>query len=145
MLGGLVLLVALSGCHQPGPAWHLKASGHTVEEGEEVRFLGSVTTGGMFDNTTVSGIKVEFRDENGTLLRTVQVGTFRPGRDRAELNETFEEPPEFVLVKVESVDTPERYGWSITGRERDETGEYSRYSDYDPLVGTATADQRLVA
>jgi hypothetical protein len=116
-----------------------------VEEGEEVRFPGNVRLDGMHDNTTVSGIRVEFRDANGTLLRTVQVGTFRPGRDRAELNETFEEPPAFVLVKVESIDTPEGYGWAIPGLERDEVGDYSRYSDYDPLVGTATAERRLVA
>ena len=146
LIVGLVLLVALSGCHGPGnPSWVLDASGRTVEEGEEVWFLGNVRLDGMHDNTTVSGIRVEFRDADGTLLRTVQVGTFRPGRDRAELNETFDEPPAFVLVKVESIDTPEGYGWTIQGLERDEVGDYSRYSDYDPLVGTATAGRRLVA
>jgi len=141
MLGVLVLLVALSGCHQPSPAWHLKASGHTVEEGEEVRFLGNFRLDGMHDNTTVSGIRVEFRGENDSLVQTVQVGTFRPGRDRAELNETFEEPPEFVLIKVESIDTAEGYGWSITGLKRNEQGQYEpTYTDYDPFVGTATAE-----
>ena len=146
LIVGLVLLIALSGCHGPGnPSWVLTATGHTVEEGEEVRFLGNVRLDGMHDNTTVSGIKVEFRDANGTLLRTVQVGTFRPGRDRAELNETFDGPPEFVLVKVESIDTPKGYGWTIEGLERDKTGEYPEYTDYDPFVGTATAGRRLVA
>ena len=139
---GLVLLVALSGCHGPGnPSWVLTASGHTVEEGEEVRFPGNVRLDGMHDNTTVSGIRVEFRGENDSLVQTVQVGTFRPGRDRAELNETFEEPPEFVLIKVESIDTPEGYGWSITGLKRNEQGQYEpTYTDYDPFVGTATAE-----
>jgi hypothetical protein len=99
----------------------------------------------MFDNSTVSGIRVEFRDENGTLLRTVQVGTFRPGRDHAALNETFGEPPEFVLVKAESVDTPDRYDWAIAGLERTDSGDYSQYSDYDPLLGTATAEGRVKA
>jgi len=99
----------------------------------------------MHDNTTVFGIRVEFRDANGTLLRTVQIGTFRPGRDRAELNETFDGPPEFVLVKVESIDTPEGYGWTIEELERDKTGEYPEYTDYDPVVGTATAERRVKA
>jgi len=54
----------------------LKASGHTEEEGEEIRFLGNVRIDGMADNTTVSGISVEFRDANRTLLRTVQVEQF---------------------------------------------------------------------
>ena len=145
LIFGLVLLVALSGCHQPPPGWSLGANGHTEKVDGGVRFVGDVRTGGMFDNSTVSGIRVEFRDENGTLLRRVQVGTFRPGRDQAALNETFEEPPEFVLVKAESVDTPDRYDWAIAGLERTESGDYSGYSDYDPLVGTATAERWLVA
>lgn len=138
---GLVLLIALSGCHQPPPGWSMKASGHTVEEGDEVRFLGNVRLDGMHPNTTVSGIRVEFRDENDSLLRTVEIGTFRPGRDRAELNETFDQPPESVLIKVESVNTPENYEWDIRGLQRSDTGDYPSYTDYDPFIGTPTREQ----
>ena len=142
---GLVLLIALSGCHQPPPGWSLKASGHTVEEGEAVRFLGNVRIDGMADNTTVSGISVEFRDANRTLLKTVQIGQFGDERFRVELNETFDQPPEFVLVKVESVDTPEDYDWDIRGLRRSETGDYPGYTEYDPFVGTPTADRSVAA
>jgi len=141
---GLILLVTLSGCHQPAPQWNLSAVGQTVEEDGGVRFVGSVQLGGMADNTTVSGIRVEFRDANRTLLQTVQIGQLGDERSRVELNETFDQPPEFVLIKVESVDTPENYEWSISGLRRAEEGEYSPgYTDYDPIIGTPTADRSV--
>ena len=105
---GLILLVALSGCHQAPPTWSLSANGHTEMEGNEVRFIGDVELGGNHDRTTVSGVNVEFRTANHTLLRTVRLGTFGDGgQDTAGLNETFHEPPEFVLVKVRT-STPRR-------------------------------------
>lgn len=139
---GLILLVALSGCHQAPPTWSLSANGHTEMEGNEVRFIGDVELGGNHDRTTVSGVKVEFRTANDTLLRTVRLGTFGDGgQDIAGLNETFDEPPEFVLVKVENVDTPERYRWSISGLRRTEDGHYDpSYTDCDPFVETPRQD-----
>ena len=98
----------------------------------------------MADNTTVSGIRVEFRDANRTLLQTVQIGQLGDERSHVELNETFDQPPEFVLIKVESVDTPESYEWSISGLKRAEEGEYSPgYTDYDSIIGTPTADHSV--
>jgi hypothetical protein len=111
-------------------------------EGNEVRFIGDVELGGNHDRTTVSGVKVEFRTANHTLLRTVHLGTFGDGgQDIAGLNETFDEPPEFVLIKVKNVETPERYRWSISGLSRTEDGHYDpSYTDYDPFVGTPRQD-----
>jgi hypothetical protein len=141
VLVGVVLLVALSGCHQPAPGWELYAAGHTEGGETGVRFVGSVQLGGMYDNTTVSGVRVEFRSSDDTLLRTIQIGTIGAGRYQAEFNATFEEPPEYVLIKVGSVDTPERYRWSISGLIRTEDGQYDpSYTDYDPFVETPRQD-----
>lgn len=139
---GLIVLVALSGCHQAPPTWSLSANGHTEMEGNEVRFIGDVELGGNHDRTTLSGVKVEFRTANHTQLRTVHLGTFGDGgQNSAGLNETFHEPPEFVLVKVENVDTQERYRWSISDLRRTEDGHYDpSYTDYDPFVGTPRQD-----
>ena len=117
----------LSKCRQLPPGWSLKASGHTEEEGEEIRVLGNVRIDGTPDDTTVSGISVEFRDANRTLLRTVQIGQPWDERFRGELNTTFNQPPEFVLVKVESVDTPEDYPEVSGVYERSETGGLPGY------------------
>ena len=117
----------LSKCRQLPPGWSLKASGHTEEEGKEIRFLGNVRIDGMADATTVSGINVEFRDANRTLLRMVRIGQPWDERFRGELNLTFNQPPEFVLVKVESVDTSEDYTEVSEVYERGETGGLPGY------------------
>lgn len=137
---GLVLLLVLSGCHQPPPGWELHGSGQTVEMDGEYRFEGEIEFGGIVSNDTrVTGIRVEFLDANKSLLKTVEVGTFsNTTRVRAEINETFDEPPAFVLIKAEKVETPDRYTWGISGLERTETGGYETYTEYDPIIGTPT-------
>jgi len=135
---GQVLLVASSECHQPPPGWSLKASGHTVEESEAVRFLGKVRIDGMADKTTVFGISVESRDTNRTLLKTVQIGQFGDKRFRVELNETFNQSPRFVLVKVES-GTRRKI---ILGYQEPTNGV--RLGDYPDIAGSVVQDTEVV-
>lgn len=138
----IVVLVATAGCSyvEPGfsqdPVWSLSASGHTEHVNGTYEFVGNVSLGGQYNGVEVSGITVTFVGPNGDHLKTTRVGTFDGSNGTARIDESFDRAPEYVLVRIESVDDAhsDRRDPSIVGLERHDDGTYYPYTDYDPYA-----------
>lgn len=137
----IALLLASAGCLTiPVPdeenRWSIDMGGHDEQIGEEYRFTGDVALGGNYGDVTAEGVYLEFLDEENKTIETIHVGTLNASRSLVEINITVERRPKYVLVFVREVNAPQsnnKESW-ISGLERVESGDYYRYTDYDPYA-----------
>lgn len=130
----LVLLLVTSGCTETTQVWELVTYGN-LEEGENpVVFNGSVSLQGKAGDVTVSGVEVYFLDEDGKVMKSVFIGRLGAGsngyRDSVGFSSQFDQPPEYVLPSVDTIDQPDQAESDLRGLRRGQDG-YSPYYDFN--------------
>ena len=130
ILAGVLLAacVLLAGC-TASQSWSLGASGNVESIDDAYRFTGEVSLGGKIGEVTAEGVRIVFLDANESTLKTVKIGTLGEESRVANLSVVLDQPPKYVLVKVERVDAPENSEYGITGLEHRDDGRYYPYSE----------------
>jgi len=116
---GLCLLLALAGCGEPiSPEAEIDLE-NVSGEGEQIRFVGNVTLDGGSYNTTIHNVRLRFVAENGSRLRTVDVGTLTVNDSqrfkRVRFNVTVAKSPEALRLRIGTINTPEGVGFTVWG------------------------------
>lgn len=137
----LLLVVLLAGCIGGYPGltektdWTLSVTGYEKSQEESYIFDGEVRLGG---STTapkaIRNVRVKFLTGNNETIRTVHIGTLNSSRWQSSINVTLDQRPKYVLLLVGEVVTSENKPrkFNIYGLQRDENGDYYRYTSYDP-------------
>jgi len=94
-------------------------------------FNATIATGGTHQGV-VSGVVVQFIDENGTVISENPVGNITEPGNRHWVNTTIPTVPIYIVPKVESWETPESEFDHIAGTQVTAAGEFHPYSLTDP-------------
>lgn len=134
-------LIITGGCLEGYPGlsegtdWSLVTSGHTEENNEGVVFTGVVRLSGSTSApTSIQGVRIQFIDREGATMKTISLGTLNASRWTANFSTPLDAAPERVLLLVKNVTDPDgRPPYTIVGLQRDDSGNYVPYHDYDPI------------
>lgn len=127
----LCLLAVFTGCTERGN--RAASVGADVEDtsvqDEQVRLNVNVTSDGGSHTVTVHDVVVVFVADNGSTMRTTQIGILGgPPHERydvASFNETFSQSPSELRLRIGEVNVPQNNGFYVEGARR---------SSEDPLL-----------
>jgi hypothetical protein len=102
-------------------------------QGETVHVSGNVTLDSGTHNVTLHEVVLVFVADNGSTMRTVQIGTLGETPldryDRAGFNVTVSKPPTELRLRIGTVTNPENADFGVGGR-RLENKETLRYGPF---------------
>lgn len=95
--------------------------------------LGSTDLGPFTAPTSIQGVRIRFIDDEGATMKTIHLGTMNASRWTANFSTQLDDSPERVLLLVKNVTDPGgRPPYTIVGLQRDDSGNYVPYHDYEP-------------
>jgi hypothetical protein len=102
-------------------------------QGETVHVSGNVTLDSGTHNLTLHEVVLVFVADNGSTMRTIQIGTLgetpHDRHDRAGFNVTVSKPPMELRLRIGTVTNPENADFGVGGR-RLEDEERLRYGPF---------------
>jgi hypothetical protein len=102
-------------------------------QGETVHLSGNVTLDSGTHNVTLHEVVLVFVTNNGSTMRTIQIGTLgetpHDRYDRAGFNVTVSKPPTELRLRIGTVTNPENADFGVGGR-RLEDEERLRYGPF---------------